>query len=348
MLLDGVPFLAGDTGELNFESVPMGMVDRIEVVRSQLRPVRLERPGGADQHHHQAHPREAGDRPQDVRRHLQQLPRRAVEMVRQDPLLQRPVHPPYPPVGDLGVALFFSRQTDDSYRQNDYNHSYNFFLKTHEDDSPTSSFTLDFGLAWQDQGQFLFWRNIDSALIPPANHASDNMISIRYYFNGLYNGAVSDRLCSRSRRSGTTTTGGTNPRGLARTESRADEYRLDALTTVLLGDRQTLTAGVDGNIDLIGGDIFGDRRIGGLALYGQDEIRLTPEVTLTLGVRFDFQSVGLTSEAGQLNPKAGLTYAPVEGTTFRASFGQGFRVPSLPEAFVAAGTTSLQAVPNGA
>jgi iron complex outermembrane receptor protein len=33
MLLDGIPFLAGDTGELNFESVPMGQVDRIEVVK---------------------------------------------------------------------------------------------------------------------------------------------------------------------------------------------------------------------------------------------------------------------------------------------------------------------------
>src|SRR5512140_1089848 len=33
LLLDGVPFLAGDTGELNFESIPMGQVDRIEVVK---------------------------------------------------------------------------------------------------------------------------------------------------------------------------------------------------------------------------------------------------------------------------------------------------------------------------
>ena len=33
MLLDGVPFIAGDTGELNFESIPAGMVDRIEVVK---------------------------------------------------------------------------------------------------------------------------------------------------------------------------------------------------------------------------------------------------------------------------------------------------------------------------
>ncbi|MBP1649048.1 MAG: TonB-dependent receptor plug, partial [Bacteroidetes bacterium] len=33
MLLDGIPFIAGDTGELNFEAIPMGQVDRIEVVK---------------------------------------------------------------------------------------------------------------------------------------------------------------------------------------------------------------------------------------------------------------------------------------------------------------------------
>ncbi|MGA9121557.1 MAG: TonB-dependent receptor plug domain-containing protein, partial [Bacteroidota bacterium] len=33
MLLDGIPFIAGDTGELNFESIPMEEVDRIEVVK---------------------------------------------------------------------------------------------------------------------------------------------------------------------------------------------------------------------------------------------------------------------------------------------------------------------------
>jgi outer membrane receptor protein involved in Fe transport len=54
----------------------------------------------------------------------------------------------------------------------------------------------------------------------------------------------------------------------------------------------------------------------------------------------------LTSEGAQFNPKVGLVYHPLAGTAVRASFGQGFRVPSLPEAFVEAGSTGLLAVPN--
>ncbi|MDL1892893.1 hypothetical protein FBQ87_08380, partial [Sphingobacteriales bacterium CHB3] len=33
MLLDGIPFIAGDTGELIFEQIPIGQIDRIEVVK---------------------------------------------------------------------------------------------------------------------------------------------------------------------------------------------------------------------------------------------------------------------------------------------------------------------------
>ena len=62
--------------------------------------------------------------------------------------------------------------------------------------------------------------------------------------------------------------------------------------------------------------------------------------------RFDFQSLGLVEAGGQLNPKAAVAYAPVPGTTLRASFGRGFRVPSVAEAFITAGVSNLTVVPN--
>ena len=131
-----------------------------------------------------------------------------------------------------------------------------------------------------------------------------------------------------------------------RTESISDGVRLEPLSTLCVGEIHTVTGGLDGSLDLIGGDMFGDRRIGGLALFAQDEVRILKDVTLTVGGRFDLESVGLTGEAGHLNPKAALLYRAGGGTSFRASFGEGFRVPSLPEAFVEAGSTGLLAVPN--
>jgi outer membrane receptor protein involved in Fe transport len=97
---------------------------------------------------------------------------------------------------------------------------------------------------------------------------------------------------------------------------------------------------------MVNADLFGDHLGGGLALYGQDEWRLSDQVTLTLGARFDFQSIGLTEASGQLNPKAAVAYTPAPGTTVRASIGKGFRMPSVAEAFLTGEVSNLATVPN--
>ena len=63
-------------------------------------------------------------------------------------------------------------------------------------------------------------------------------------------------------------------------------------------------------------------------------------------MRFDFQSVAVTKPSGQLNPKAALSYTPVTGTTLRTSFGRGFRIPAVAEAFISAEVSNLQVIPN--
>ena len=324
MLLDGIPFLAGDTGELNFESVPMGQVDRIEVVK------------GASSALYGSNA--LGGVVNIITKPIPETPETIVRTY--GGMYNKPAYAQWDwsdksrffngqsfshmrRVGDLGVSLFFSRQIDDGYRLNDYRRRYNFLMKTREDFSSTGSITLTFGLAYQYMGQFLYWRNVDSALIPPQRHESDNIKSTRYFLSGLFNTALSDHFLFTVKAMWYHNDWGFQQSGdPERTESLSDGVRVEALATILPDGTQTLTCGVDGNIDLIGGGMFGDHRIGGLALFAQDEAPLLKEITLTLGARFDLQSVGLTGEGGQINPKAALLYQPVAGTALRASFGE--------------------------
>ena len=348
MLLDGIPFLAGDTGELNFESIPMGQVDRIEVVK------------GASSALYGSNA--LGGVVNIITKPIPETPETIVRTF--GGLYNKPTYGQWDwsdklrsfngqsfshmrRVGDLGVSVFFSRQIDDGYRQNDYRRRFNFLMKTREDFSSTGSLTLNFGLAYQYMGQFLYWRNVDSALVTPLRHQSDNIKSTRYFLSGLYNTTFSDDFLFTVKAMWYHNDWGFQQSGdPERTESLSDGVRVEALSTLLPGGSQTLTCGVDGDIDMIGGGMFGDRRIGGLALFAQDEAKILNDLTLTLGARFDLQSVGLTGEGGQINPKVALLYRPVAGTALRASYGEGFRVPSLPEAFVEAGSTGLLAVPN--
>lgn len=348
MLLDGIPFLAGDTGELNFETIPMGQVDRIEVVK------------GASSALYGSNA--LGGVVNIITKPIPETPETVVRAYAG--LYNKPAYGSWDwsdksrfyngqsvshmrRVGDLGVSFFFSRQIDDGYRQNDYRRRFNFLMKTREDFSSSGSVTVTFGLAYQLAGQFLYWRNVDSALITPLNHQSDNIKSTRYFMSAIYNAPFSDRFLFTVKSMVYHNDWGFQQSGdPERTESLSDGVRLEVLSTLLPGGPHTLTFGAEGNFDRIAGDMFGERQIGGLAIFAQDEVKILDDLTLTAGVRFDLQSVGLTGEGGQVNPKVALLYRAAPGTSLRASFGEGFRVPSLPEAFVEAGSTGLLAVPN--
>ncbi len=348
MLLDGIPFIAGDTGELNFESIPMGEVERIEVVKGASSALYGSNALGGV-----------------INLITKPIPEGEETTVR----MYGGLYTDFPVQewkwsdrnryfngqsishtyreGNLGLSMFFSQQGDDGYRQNDYRHRYSMLVRMKEGSTSSSSLGINVGLVHQNAGQFLFWRNIDSALITPRRHETDNETSTRYFVSGLYNLVASDHLQYGVKvlwyhnEWGVEQTGQTS-----RTGSLADDLRLEVLSTILPSPLHTMTVGVTGSIDRIGGDIFEGQTLGGFAVYAQDEFKATELVELTAGVRFDFQSVGLTSDGGQLNPKLGLVYHPVSDVSLRASFSHGFRVPSLPEAFVQAGSTGVIAVPN--
>jgi outer membrane receptor for ferrienterochelin and colicins len=348
MLLDGVPFIAGDTGELVFESIPTGQIDRIEVVKGASSALYgsnalggviniITKPISATP---ETDLRMYGgfyDKPTFDQWKWSTKTR---FMNGQSVVLARKYN-------GFGASLFLSRQFDDGYRENDYRRRFNVYLKARQELSATSSLSLNAGLLHQYNGQFLFWRNLDSALIPPVKNQTDNLKSTRYYFNSLFNTVLSDNLLLTAKALWSHALWGFQQMNdVTRTESVTDGFRAEVSARLTIGDAHTITAGIDGNIDMIGGEMFARQTIGGFALYIQDEISLTRDVTLTVGTRFDRQSVGLAEEGIQLNPKSAVTFMPWAGTTFRASVGRGFRVPSIAEAYIAAGGGIVRGVPN--
>ena len=348
LLLDGTPFITGDTGELVFEAIPLGQIDRIEVVKGASSALYGSNAlGGVINVISKPIP----EIPEtDIRTYAGLYNTPSYDQWRwsgKTRFLHGQSFSHARKLGDLGVSLFVSRQFDDGYRKDDYRRRYNILTRLKEDLSSLSSLALNFGLLHETGGQFLYWRNIDSALIPSARQEGDNTTSTRYYLSGLFKSFISPHFLLTARAQWFHNHWGfhtltENP------ESFSDGYRGEVVATFMPDSGQTVTIGTAGNVDVIGGDIFSTHTIGGLALYGQDEIALLRNLTLTLGVRYDFESVGLTSAKGQVSPKVAAAYKPGGGTTLRASFGRGFRVPSVAEAFLLAGSASLAAVPNNA
>jgi outer membrane receptor protein involved in Fe transport len=71
-----------------------------------------------------------------------------------------------------------------------------------------------------------------------------------------------------------------------------------------------------------------DSKVGWLAgVYLQDEWRVTHQVTVNYGARFD-QMYGYV-DANQLSPRVNMTYKPWEDTTFHAGYARYFTPPEL-------------------
>lgn len=348
MLLDGIPFITGDTGELNFETIPIGQVDRIEVVK------------GASSALYGSNA--LGGVINIITKDIPETPSTNVRLF--GGVYDQPTHDQWKwspksrfvngqsvshsyRVGDLGLALFASRQFDDGYRQNDYRRRYNFYIKVKEDYARNSALTMTFGLLYQYGGQFLYWRNLDSAYLPPIAQQDDNIKSIRFFTTGQYTTVIHEGFALTTRAMWFHNDWGFETRsGIGRAESIADDFQFESQATLIPDEIHTLTFGVAGTVDLIGGDVISDRVIGGFALFGQDEVRLAQPLTMTVGGRYDFSSVGVTAPGGSLNPKVALAYTPFAGTTLRTSVGRGFRVPSVAEAFLMAGFSNIIARPN--
>jgi outer membrane receptor protein involved in Fe transport len=86
-----------------------------------------------------------------------------------------------------------------------------------------------------------------------------------------------------------------------------------------------------------------------LGTYVQDEWKLTKQLTLNYGIRFDqlYQFV----DANQFSPRVSLVYKPVDSTTFHAGYARYFTPPMQAQATQANltlfnGTTNQPTVPN--
>lgn len=346
MLVDGIPLLTGDTGELNFETIPIGQVDRIEVVKGASSALYGSSALGGV-----------------INIITRPIPHEPVTRIRlYGGMYSKPTHREWQwysgqrlsdgefvsharRFDNVGVSLYLSRMADDGYRQNDYRRRYNVYAKTSVDLAEGEVLNLSFSLIDQKRGSFLYWKALNFALTPPESQLGDEVKSTRFYVAGHYQKVLSDKL-SYAAKGLWYRNKWEDTIDLGSRISRSDMLRGELQGILLLDSRHTLTAGIEGSLDRVRADLFGKRSGFGAALYAQDEFRISDEVTLTLGARYDFQDLDSLESSSQLNPKAGIVFTPDENTTLRASYGRGFRAPAVAEAFISTSISGLIVDPN--
>ncbi len=346
LLVDGIPLLTGDTGELNFESIPTGQIDRIEVIKGAASALYGSSALGGVIN---VITRRVPDEPEGrVRTYggFYATPGFSQWEWSDRTRLLGGISANYSrQIGPLGLSLYGSQVTDDSYRQNDWKRRTNLALRSDVSLSSDDVLSVTANYLNQNRGAFLYWKELANALVPPDVYQGETIHSTRFYTTAIYTRTLSPSAVLTTRALWYKNRF-TDALGDRVDISKSDVLHAEVQMSWSPTDRHIFAFGLEGNYDHVDATLFGIHHGGGGAAYAQDEITLFDPLKLTLGARLDIQSLDSMETNTQFNPKAALVYTAAPGSAFRASVGRGFRSPTVAEAFTSTNIGGFTIVPN--
>jgi len=349
MLVDGIPYMTGDTREANFESLQINQIERIEVVKGAgsalygsnaiggvinviqkkiepeaLTNVRIYGGFYSDPHYKDW---EWSDRT------------RYLSGVKFD----------YSNKFDMvGLRFGAAHDQDDSYRKNDWMKRNYISGMLEFDFSPFDQFRVSANYMMQQRENFLYWKNLGNALIPPEDQLGDKIDSKRWHTTATYRHIFNQnnyyvlKAIWFQNRFNDNISSEEHPEG---NESLSDYLDGEVQFNFSMGSH-LFTLGIEANKSRASSNIFGDNAGYNAAFFAQDEIKWRKGWTITPGVRIDYFNLDEIGSDYQINPKLGIVHKPWEKVAFRGSVGRGFRAPSIGEVFTNTTASGLKVIPN--
>jgi outer membrane receptor for ferrienterochelin and colicins len=349
VLLDGLPYITGDTGEINWETIPMFEVERIEVVKG----------AGSALYGSSA----LGGVINVITRDAPSEPE--IRFRAFSGLYDKPQYPEWQwttkPRFNSGIIGSYSggtaslkylvsagRTVDESFRENDTYQRWSLFGKVKYDLSSTQSLTIAGNYLYRTHGNFFWWNSLQEPLKPAESQRNGLVTSDRGNVSVSYKEFISDKFFYTVKGIYFGNFWRDDSSGRVNNVSTSHLFSVDAQATYDINAVHTLTFGIAANYDRVDANLFGTHPGVGAAVYAQDEINVSNEIKLTAGARFDWAKVSVLKATAQLNPKVGLVYMPDKETSIRASFGSGFRYPAIGELYIESSTnvSAVAVLPN--
>jgi len=351
LMLDGTPMLSADQGSMSFNALPMYDIDRIEVVKgpgsalygtSALGGVINVITKTPDKDLHGSLNVFSGMYSEPSYPQWQ-----VPSLGRQFGVIDGEASGTIGNVGLLG-SLDYGR--NESYRIGDDNYRWDGFLKGNIPVSNSTQLTISTLLAHENRGNWVFWQSLNRPLVPSdsANAVDARVHSYTADVIANLNSIIGDNMIMNVKMNFYNTLFTTDPQvagDTAKGHSTAALWNGEATLSFPAASNVYITGGVNAAFENVTSDEFGDHHAPLGALFAQAEYKPYNNVTVNAGLRADlepFYNVYLIS------PKLGATYEPYNDLVFRASYGRGFRTPTITEMFISTTLDSfnIQSNPN--
>ncbi|NWF49264.1 MAG: TonB-dependent receptor [Ignavibacteriaceae bacterium] len=345
LLIDGIPFYTGDTGETIWEIIPTSQLERIEIIKGAASSLYGSTAIGGvvnvitkriSDHSLTSVSSFLGmyDKPHfdewdwsDRMRFFNGL---TVSHSNR--------------FNDFGFSASLTRLEDDSYKQSGFSKKYITFLKADYDFSTTSSLSLFFNSLNKRGGSFLYWKDSKNALVPPDADQGQRTATNRYMSGLIYKNLLDQKFLLNVKTSYYLNKW--NDESEAGNRATSNLIRSEVQMDYSFNDKSLLISGVEAMHADVRSNIFGDRNANGFGIYSHFEQKFSFPLIVNAGFRYDYNKLSSIKGSGAISPKVGLNYKLNPQLTFRTSFGLGFRAPTLAEAFTSTSTSGITVKPN--
>ncbi|GIV53495.1 MAG: TonB-dependent receptor [Candidatus Kapaibacterium sp.] len=340
LLIDNFPALSADNGDMSFDALPIADIERIEVIKGAGSALYgTSALGGVVN----VLTRDASPAPELRVRALGglwTLPRYTTWQYRSDPPRLGAVDlSGSATMGTIHVLAAGGYRNDESYR--DYNDSRRWYTfgKLTYDLSAASELSAIVQYAADDRANWLNWRSLTYATLPPAATDTTDRVDSRKFLVGLqqrtiWNPALFTILRGSLYRTWYTNTIPTDSSG--HVSADALQYNAELQASYQALDRFNITAGLQVVANRVESPYTQGRRTQTIvSAYAQAEHRFNDRITATIGARADNVSTERDAGGIQISPKVGITWQLSDRTTLRSSVGRAFRAATLTERYAA-------------
>ncbi len=249
-------------------------------------------------------------------------------------------------LGEFDVVAGANVYKDEGYREENYEERIRANIKFRHRPGGVHGLTygLNSNIQWQNSSDFLIWQDADSgaflqnpgAITPTRGfrfhadpwasffdgHGNRHNLRTRFY-------RVSNRFAEDPEK-----------------DNGSDMYYGEYQFYRQIREKLDLTAGLMGMYGVTDANLYGDHYNSNVAIFTQLDYRFSRRLSASAGLRWERYTLDDTDRESSPVVRVGMNYKASRSTFLRASFGQGYRFPSIAEKYTATTVGSLNVFPN--
>jgi outer membrane receptor protein involved in Fe transport len=348
LLMDDLPMLTGDVNEVKWNYLPVEIIGQVEVIKGASSALYGSSALNGVINVRTATPGDVPETTVNVSGGLYNRPARKELSWWWDglPVFGGIQASHLRKAGPFDITLGLSGFWDEGYRTDNYQHYGRFdaAIRYNPKNIEGLSAGIHTSIQLQKSSDFLIWTNADSGAfvqnpvsVSPTNGFRFNIDPYISYFD-KHQGEHS----LRTRYYQVNNSFPVNPDKNNGSDYFYGEYQYQRQF------RNTIhwTTGTAGSYTLGNSQLYGNHKGTTIALFTQFDQRFFNCLSVSLGVRWERYTLDRTDDESRPVARAGISWQAAKASFIRASFGQGYRFPSMAEKYTSTSLGSLNIFPN--